>query len=139
MSEQTLPANVGSNDQLGAGSEARRYPACKGWNCGCTDGRSHSPECLQDHEDACNGVLGVCSVPMWLGGCPAGTCESKAYGERPASRMWMNYSAGRMMREDLRYDGYVPGLACQFHGGPKAPKVADKRAPPLGTPLDWRG
>ena len=31
---------LGSNDHLGAASEARSYPACKGKNCGCTDGRS---------------------------------------------------------------------------------------------------
>ena len=98
---------------------AGQYPACKGRNCGCTDGFSHSPECQQEHQDAIDGVLGRCSVPMWTNGCPAGTCDRKAYGERPPSRMWMNYSAGRMMREDLRYDGYVPGLACPSHGGPE--------------------
>ena len=99
-------------------SETRQYPACKGKNCGCTDGLSHSTECQQEHQDAIDGVLGSCSVPMWANGCPAGTCDRKAYGVRPPSRMWMNYSAGRMMREDLRYDGYVPGLACPAHGGP---------------------
>ncbi len=45
---------------------AEPYPACKGRNCGCTDGRSHSPECQQDHDDAAAGVLG----PMWLMGAP---------------------------------------------------------------------
>lgn len=118
-----MPGEVRSNDGLGAGSEAGTYPACQGKNCGCTDGRSHSPECIQEHEDAINGVLGRCSVPMWANGCPAGTCDSKAYGTRPPSRMWMNYGAGRMMREDGRYDGYVPGLACPTHGGPQAPNV----------------
>ena len=108
---------------------AETFPACKGRNCGCTDGRSHSAECKQAHDDACNGVLGKCSVPMWMHGCPAGTCENKAYGLRPPSRMWMNYSAGRMMREDLRYDGYVPGLACFVHGGPKPPVWAVAASP----------
>ncbi len=102
---------------------ARQYPACKGTNCGCTDGRSHSPACQQEHEDAIDGVLGRCSVPMWLGGCPAGTCGKRSFGERPHSRLWMNYAAGRTMREDLRYDGYVPGLACVAHGGPDGPNV----------------
>jgi hypothetical protein len=57
---------------------------------------------------------------MWMNGCPAGTCGQRAFGVRPPSRQWMNYSAGLMMREDLRYDGYVPGLACIVHGGPSS-------------------
>ncbi len=28
-----------------------RLPACKGTNCGCTDGRSHSPECVAEYEE----------------------------------------------------------------------------------------
>jgi len=100
-------------------TDTRQYPACKGSNCGCTDGISHSHECFQEHNAAVAGALGVCSVPMWINGCPAGTCDRLAYGNRPPSRMWMNYSAGRMMREDLRYDGHVPGLACPMHGGPE--------------------
>lgn len=117
------PLDVGSHAGLGAGAEARRYPACKGRNCVCTDGFSHSPECRQEHDDAIAGVLGRCSVPMWANGCPAGTCERKAYGLRPPSRMRMNYAAGRAMRDDLRYDGYVPGLARPVHGGPEAPNT----------------
>ena len=31
-------------------AEAHQYPACKGTNCGCTDGVSHSPECHAEHE-----------------------------------------------------------------------------------------
>jgi hypothetical protein len=104
-------------------AEARGYPACKGKNCGCTDGMSHSPECRQEHDDACSGVLGRCSVPMWLMGCPAGTCENKAYGVRPPSRVWRSAWTGEKHREDLRYAGYVPGLACPVHGGPEAPNV----------------
>jgi len=38
-------------------------------------------------------------------------------------REWMNYAAGQMMREDMRYNGYVPGLACPKHGGPEAPNA----------------
>lgn len=96
-----------------------KYPACKGKNCGCTDGHSHSLKCQQEHNDAIAGVLGRCSVPMWIMGSPAGHCGEKAYGHRPPSRMVMNYPAGRMVREDGRYDGYAPGLACPMHGGPK--------------------
>lgn len=50
--ESSQPTNVGSSDQLGAAAEARSYPACKGKNCGCTDGRSHSPECRAEHDAA---------------------------------------------------------------------------------------
>ena len=28
-----------------------RLPACKGTNCGCTDGRSHSAECVAEYEE----------------------------------------------------------------------------------------
>jgi hypothetical protein len=34
----------------------RTYPACKGKNCGCTDGRSHSSECLAEHEACISGM-----------------------------------------------------------------------------------
>lgn len=126
--ERTCGASP-SNDGLGAGAEARSYPACKGLNCGCTDGRSHSAECQEEHDDAANGVMGRCSVPMWMGGCPAGTCTHKAYGVRPPSRMLRDAWTGRTYREDLRYDGYVPGLACPIHGGPEAPN-AEFSGPP---------
>lgn len=96
--------------------------ACKGKNCGCTDGVNHSDECRQQHDDAIHGVLGICSVPMWIGNMPAGCCGEKSYGRRPPSRMFRNYSqGGRFQREDLLYDGYVPDLACPAHGGPKRP------------------
>lgn len=52
------PLGSASSEGLGAGAGARSYPACKGRNCGCTDGVSHSPECQQEHEDAIAGVLG---------------------------------------------------------------------------------
>lgn len=103
--------------------EDGRYPACKGANCGCTDGFSHSAECREEYEDAFNGVLGRCSVPMWMNGAPAGTCGQKSYGNRPHSPMWWNAAAGEMMRADLRYAGYVPGLACPAHGGPEPPNA----------------
>ena len=58
-----------------------------------------------------------CSVPMWSGGCPAGFCDEPAYGKPPPSRRFRD-GLGQMYREDLRYDGYVPALACRAHGGP---------------------
>lgn len=36
--------------------KTRTYPACKGKNCGCTDGVSHSAECAQEHNDAIDGT-----------------------------------------------------------------------------------
>lgn len=72
------------------------------------------------HHELTDGV-GKCSVPMWMGGCPAGFCDAPAYGERPASKMYRNGWTGEMMRMDGRYNGYVPGLACEGHGGPKMP------------------
>ena len=112
------------------------YPACKGTNCGCTDGRSHSHECEQEYDDAFNGVLGLCSVPMWVNGCPAGTCDCKAYGERPKGARFWNYAANEEQRLDGRYNGYVPGLACPAHGGPKAPnaKVSGAGTASAGLP-----
>lgn len=48
---------------------------------------------------------GLCSVPMWQGGCPAGFCDKPAFGQQT--------EMGR-----LRYPHYVPGLSCPGHGGP---------------------
>jgi len=62
---------------------------------------------------------GKCSVPMWSGGCPSGFCDAPAYGDRPACRSYYNHAAQEEMRLDGRYNGYVPGLACHAHGGPK--------------------
>ena len=28
----------------------KTYPACKGKNCGCIDGKSHSDECIAEYE-----------------------------------------------------------------------------------------
>ena len=58
------------------------------------------------HHELTNGV-GKCSVPMWQGGCPAGFCDAPAFGKQT--------KYGR----EYVYDGYVPGLACHAHGGPK--------------------
>ena len=65
-----------------------------------------------------NGV-GKCSVPMWMNGCPAGFCDEPAYGERPKCRTFRAAYTGEEIREDGKYDGYVPALACFKHGGPE--------------------
>lgn len=60
---------------------------------------------------------GKCSVPMWGNGSPSGFCDKPAYGERPKSRISRAWW-GDEIREDGRYNGYVPALACECHGGP---------------------
>jgi hypothetical protein len=65
---------------------------------------------------------------MWMGGCPAGLCGEPAYGERPVCREWRNAWTGEMIREDGRYSGYVPGLACPIHGGPRERVFMDGNA-----------
>ncbi len=61
---------------------------------------------------------GKCSVPMWSMGGPAGFCDKPAYGVRPPGKQFYNIHTQEMLREDGRYAGYVPGLACVGHGGP---------------------
>ena len=39
-------------------SQSNLYPPCKGANCGCTDGVSHSSECFAEHEAAITGGKG---------------------------------------------------------------------------------
>ena len=73
--------------------------------------------------------LGKCSVPMWMGGLPCGTCGQPAYGLRPPSATWWNAYAGEEMRIDGKYNGFVPGLACPGHGGPKLKDVAHRADP----------
>lgn len=62
--------------------------------------------------------FGLCSVPMWCNGMPAGFCDAPAFGERPTCREWRNAYTGEYHRTDGRYGGYVPALACVNHGGP---------------------
>ena len=45
MSHEPMPA------QGPVDANVSRLPACKGTNCGCTDGRSHSPECVAEYEE----------------------------------------------------------------------------------------
>lgn len=64
-----------------------------------------------------NGV-GKCSVPMWIGGCPAGFCDKPAYGNKLKCREHYNAHTRRWQRED-GIDCYAPYLACPIHGGPQ--------------------
>ena len=75
---------------------------------------------LQEHHKNLNEEgIGKCSVPMWMDGMPAGFCDKDAYGNRPPSETWRDAYTGAVHRFDGRYSGYVPGLACPCHGGPK--------------------
>ena len=38
-----------ANDAQRVRDALRMHPACKGTNCDCTDGYSHSPECRAEH------------------------------------------------------------------------------------------
>lgn len=71
--------------------------------------------------------VGRCSVPMWAGGCPAGFCDEPACGTRPESKMWRRHD-GSLVRDDGKYDGYVPALACPAHGGPTQAEAASVAA-----------
>jgi hypothetical protein len=81
----------------------------------------------QHHHELTDGV-GRCSVPMWMNGCPCGFCDAPAYGKRPEGTQFRNAYTGEMMRFDGRYNGYVPGLACEGHGGPSATLSSQQRA-----------
>lgn len=82
----------------------------------------------QHHKELNELGEGCCSVPMWSGGMPSGFCDRPAYGERPFSPERMNYCSGQMQRDDNRYNGYVPGLACSCHGGPNSRVFMDGNA-----------
>lgn len=69
-----------------------------------------------------------CSVPMWIDGCPAGTCGAEAYGHRPPGKTHRRWD-GIEWRDDGRYAGYVPGVACAVHGGPTLADVAHQGDP----------
>lgn len=74
----------------------------------------------EHHRTLDDSGIGLCSVPMWMNGSPAGFCDRPAYGIPPHSPQHMNYCINEMQRDDLRYNGYVPALACIGHGGPRS-------------------
>lgn len=67
------------------------------------------------HETLINGHA-PCSVPMWMGGCPAGFCDRIAYGKQTKEYL------DRFRFMDPRYGrpSYAPGFACHAHGGPSS-------------------
>jgi hypothetical protein len=84
--------------------------------------------CSNQHREVNEMGIGKCSVPMWCGGGPAGFCDKPAYGERPPCREFRDGWTGELRREDGRYNGYVPGLACPAHGGPSVRTFVDGNA-----------
>ena len=76
---------------------------------------------LDHHKELKNGV-GKCSVPMWCNGVPAGFCDNQAFGKRPDCAQYRD-SSGELRRHDMKYNGYVPALACPGHGGQEKKEV----------------
>jgi hypothetical protein len=90
---------------------------------------------LSPHHETLNELgEGKCSAPMWMGGTPCGFCDATAYGVRPPCKTRFNHAAREEMREDGRYNGYVPALACPAHGGP--PKPPATHATLVGRAVD---
>lgn len=82
----------------------------------------------EDHQKLNEAGEGRCSVPMWQMGMQC-FCDAPAYGERPEpSYYWRDAYTGQRKRSDGLYDGYVPGLACHAHGGPKHRAFLDGNA-----------
>lgn len=82
--------------------------------------RGESMETSRHHMETDEKGVGKCSVPLWYGGMPAGFCDAPAFGARLPCREYRAAHSGEVIREDGRYAGYVPGLACPAHGGPRS-------------------
>lgn len=87
---------------------------------------------MLEHHEKLTGGVGKCSVPMWASGCPAGFCDNAAYGNPVPGGQFRDAWTGQMKRFDGKYNGYVPGLACPGHGGPKKPAVTGRLRDNLG-------
>ncbi len=77
-------------------------------------------------DDAMTQEPGKCSVPMWRMGMPAGSCDKPAWGRPSPCKQYYSYATFRMEREDGKYNGYVPDLACPAHGGPEKPQPFER-------------
>jgi len=75
---------------------------------------------LNEHHRKLTNGKGKCSVPMWSNGSPAGFCDADAFGTRPKCVQY-RLPNNEVVRDDGKYNGYVPGLACVGHGGPACP------------------
>ena len=82
----------------------------------------------EDHHKLDSDGVGRCSVPMWQMGIQC-FCDAPAYGNREEPPYyWRDGYTGERKRSDGRYNGYVPGLACYVHGGPKYRAYLDGNA-----------
>lgn len=73
--------------------------------------------CGTRHKELDENGVGLCSCPMWCMGMPAGFCDEPAYGEQ--TREYRD--SFRYMNPEYYRPSYAPYLACEAHGGPKAP------------------
>ena len=80
--------------------------------------------CSEHHKKLDEFGIGKCSVPMWIGGLPAGFCDEPAYGEAIPPKRVFRWGGDRFDYEG-RYEGYVPYLACPGHGGPRVRTFMD--------------
>lgn len=75
----------------------------------------------EHHKHVNSEGVGKCSVPMWMGGLPAGFCDEPAYGPQEKGQLrYGNWEWGRFT------PGYCSGLACHNHGGPKCEGALSK-------------
>lgn len=82
-------------------------------------------------------MLGVCSVPMWCAGLPAGICGKPAYGVYIDGPTFRDAWTGEVRRIDGKWRGYAPGLCCPDHGGPDevGPRVMQDGYSEDGRPM----
>ena len=79
----------------------------------------------KEHMELNKEGVGKCSCPMWNGGSPSGFCDNTAYGKQiPREYVVNSWGVKRYLTPG--YDGYVPGLACPMHGGPKDVAMASE-------------
>jgi len=87
-----------------------------------------------NHTELDSNGEGKCSVPMWMGGCPAGFCDKPAFGNRVPGPTFRNVYSGEEIRYDGKYNGYVPGLACPGHGGPTREEASETKRLTVSAP-----
>ena len=92
--------------------------------------------CSKHHMELDETGVGKCSVPMWRCGLPAGFCDEPAYGKPTKCAIYRDGHTGELFRADGKYNGYVPGLACPAHGGPKGRQHWGNPCKYCGTPHD---
>lgn len=77
---------------------------------------------LSEHHKTLKDGKGKCSVPMWQSGFEC-FCDAPAFGTYIPGPTRRDAWTGQVFRLDGKYHGYVPGLACEAHGGPACPGI----------------